>query len=104
MQQHKLPREKIPWFPTINYEACIGDRECLEFCKNGVFSWDEAMGHPLVEHPFDCVLGCNACAQICPAEAIHFPTKEELHKTMRELLVAQPYESAPVGGQAGRGV
>ena len=46
MQQHQLPREKIPWFPTIAYDACIGDRECLDFCKNGVFSWDEPRGAP----------------------------------------------------------
>jgi NAD-dependent dihydropyrimidine dehydrogenase PreA subunit len=99
MQQHKLPREKIPWFPTIDYDACTGDRECLEFCKNNVFSWDEVLGHPLVENPYNCVLGCNACAQICPVEAIHFPTKEELRQTIRELLAAQPYEAAPAGGQ-----
>ena len=99
MQQHKLPRKKIPWFPTIDYDACIGDRECLDFCKNGVLFWDEPLGRPLVEKPYNCVLGCNACAQICPVEAIHFPTKDELRQTIRELLAAQPYEPACAGGQ-----
>lgn len=66
MQQHKLPRDKIPWFPTVNY----GDRECLEFCKNGVFSGDEAMGRPLVEHP----------------------------RTIRRVAVSRAFHTCPVGG------
>ena len=37
MADLKVPREKIPWFPTINYDACIHDRECIDFCKNDVF-------------------------------------------------------------------
>ena len=96
MQKHKLPREKIPWFPAIDYDACIGDRECLEFCKNSVFAWDDALGHPLVQNPYNCVLGCNACAQICPVEAIHFPAKEKLRRTIRELLLAEPSTPAPL--------
>ena len=40
-----VPREKIPWFPTIDVDACIGDQECVKFCKNDVFVWDE-LQHP----------------------------------------------------------
>ena len=36
-----LPREKIPWFPTINYDLCKGAKECLAFCPSNVFAWDE---------------------------------------------------------------
>lgn len=32
-----LPRERITWHPIINYDACIGDRECVSFCQNDVF-------------------------------------------------------------------
>jgi NAD-dependent dihydropyrimidine dehydrogenase PreA subunit len=98
MEKLKVPREKIPWFPTINYDACIGDRECIEFCKNDVFDWDEALGHPLVARPNNCVVGCSACAQICPVEAISFPSKDELRTTLRRLI-AETYreaEQAPV--------
>ncbi len=82
----KVPRERIPWFPTINYDACIHDRECLEFCKNGVFDWDEALGVPIVSHPYNCVVGCDACAKICPAEAISFPPMDEFRVTLRKLI------------------
>lgn len=44
----KVPREKIPWFPTISYGACIHDQECINFCKNNVFDWDQALAVPVV--------------------------------------------------------
>ncbi len=80
-----IPREKITWFPTINFDACLGDRVCSDFCKNGVFSWDEANQRPIVENPLNCVVGCETCAQLCPTEAITFPDKDELRATLRRL-------------------
>ncbi|HEX2917417.1 MAG TPA: hypothetical protein VHN81_02805, partial [Edaphobacter sp.] len=80
-----LPRERIDWSPRINYDACLGDRACYEFCHNDVFTWDEANGRPIVAKPNNCVLGCDSCGQLCPAEAISFPSKDELRATMRQL-------------------
>ena len=84
MPESKVPREKIPWFPTINNDVCIGDKECFNFCKNDVFTWDEVNEHPIVANPYHCVLGCNACMQICPVEAITFPSQQQLKQMMRE--------------------
>jgi NAD-dependent dihydropyrimidine dehydrogenase PreA subunit len=81
-----VPRNRIPWFPKIDLDGCIGDQECVEFCKNGVFVWDEVRNRPEVIRPFHCVVGCDACSQICPAEAIRFPSREELRRTMRNLV------------------
>jgi NAD-dependent dihydropyrimidine dehydrogenase PreA subunit len=83
--QSNVPREKVPWFPTVDLDACIGDQECLKFCKNDVFVWDELNSRPVVGRPSNCVLGCSACAEICPAEAISFPSKEELRRVLRAL-------------------
>ena len=80
-----IQREEISWFPTINYEACLGDRLCYDFCKNGVFSWDEERQRPTVEAALNCVVGCDSCAQLCPSEAITFPSKERLRATLRRL-------------------
>ena len=84
MPESKVPREKIPWFPTVNNDVCIGDKECFNFCKNDVFTWDEVNDRPIVANPYHCVLGCNACMQICPVEAITFPSQQELKQMMRE--------------------
>ena len=84
--QPSVPRERIPWFPRIDFQACIGDQECVKFCKNGVFLWDELKNRPEVICPLNCVVGCDACSQICPAEAISFPSKDELRQTMRALI------------------
>lgn len=96
-----IPREKITWFPTINYDACIGDAVCYNFCKNDVFVWNEENQRPIVQNPLNCVVGCESCAQLCPSESITFPSKEELRATLRRLrdemkkqeAAAQPVEA-----------
>ena len=84
--QSSVPREKISWFPKIDFDACIGDQECVTFCKNDVFVWDELKNRAEVIRPFNCVVGCDACSQMCPADAISFPSKEEPRRTIRALI------------------
>jgi len=85
MSSTTIPREKIPWYPTINSELCISDQECLNFCRNEVFSLDQESGRVVVSNPYNCVIGCDSCAQICPVQAITFPDKEELREALRRL-------------------
>jgi NAD-dependent dihydropyrimidine dehydrogenase PreA subunit len=85
MAMGPIPREKIPWFPTVDTDKCVGDQECVEFCKNEVFEWDAANGHPLVKNPYNCVVGCSACANICSSGAISFPSVEQIREVIREL-------------------
>jgi NAD-dependent dihydropyrimidine dehydrogenase PreA subunit len=84
MLKSKVPRERISWFPTVANDVCIGDQECFDFCKNNVFAWDEAAARPVVANPYQCVLGCNACMQICPVAAITFPSQQQLRQMIRQ--------------------
>lgn len=68
-----IPREEIPWFPTIDAEKCIGCRDCVSICKNGVLAFDETSRKSRVVHPYNCVVECRTCARLCPVEAISFP-------------------------------
>jgi len=95
MANSSLPREKIPWFPTIDPDLCIGDQDCINFCKNDVLAWDEDSFKAIVVHPYNCVVGCDACAKICPQEAIKFPDKEELRATLRKLRAEAQQSKAP---------
>ncbi len=94
MQPGRISREKIPWFPTVNDELCIGDQECFSFCKNDVFAWDEENKRPIVQNPYNCVVGCQACIHVCPVEAITFPSKEELRATLKHLHEEAQQDSA----------
>ena len=85
MPASTIPREKIPWFPTVDLELCTGDQECFNFCKNDVFTWDEENARPIVKNPYNCVVGCQACINVCPVEALSFPSKDELRETMKRL-------------------
>jgi NAD-dependent dihydropyrimidine dehydrogenase PreA subunit len=70
-------REEIPWFPTIDAEKCIGCRECLTICKNGVLAFDETSQKSKVVNPYSCVVECRTCARLCPSDAISFPDADE---------------------------
>lgn len=80
-----IPREKIPWFPTIDHEKCVGCKECFNFCHNGVLEWDEENNRPKVVKPYNCVIGCSACSNLCPNGAIEFPTREELKEMVKKV-------------------
>ncbi len=74
-----IPREQIPWFPTVHLEKCDGCKECLVLCPTGVYVWDDGTQKPLVINPFNCVVGCSNCATICKRDAIIFPPKTVLN-------------------------
>jgi NAD-dependent dihydropyrimidine dehydrogenase PreA subunit len=81
-----IPREEIPWFPTIDEEKCIGCRACVEFCPNEVLEFDEEAGKARVKYPFNCVVECKACAKLCPVDAISFPKEKEFSALIKEKL------------------
>ena len=85
MMPSRIPREHIPWFPTIDPTKCTGDQACVTFCKHGVFRWDPAAERPVVADPYNCVVGCSGCTSICTPGAISFPTLEWLGDFLEKL-------------------
>jgi NAD-dependent dihydropyrimidine dehydrogenase PreA subunit len=73
-----IPREHIPWFPTVYEEKCDGCKKCYDLCPNSVYIWDEKTKKPIVVNPFYCEVGCSGCAEICPQKAITFPPRSIL--------------------------
>jgi ferredoxin len=68
-----VPREEVPWFPTIMEELCDGCKLCLSFCSFGVYEYDEKTNKVKVTNPFNCEVGCSMCALKCKPKAISFP-------------------------------
>jgi len=87
---HVVPRSKIPWGPTINYEKCINCGKCVDYCKLGVYEFEEKKGakRSVVKNPDKCVVLCTGCEPQCPAGAITHPAKEETRKIIRDLQKA----------------
>jgi len=80
-----LPRDKIPWYPRVDYDLCIGCRECYDFCPHNVYEWDDEENHPVVANPYNCVVWCQACGKGCDQEAISFPSREEIRAIIDAL-------------------
>ena len=75
-----IPRDQVPWFPTIDYERCIGCGLCLITCGRTVYDWDTERQRPVVARPYNCMVGCDTCAKLCPRDAILFPPLGVLRK------------------------
>jgi NAD-dependent dihydropyrimidine dehydrogenase PreA subunit len=81
---HGIPRKDIPWFPTIDENACINCGLCYVTCGRLVFEMDEEKRKAVAVEPNRCVVGCTTCANICPTEAIAFPDRSVVQKIERE--------------------
>jgi NAD-dependent dihydropyrimidine dehydrogenase PreA subunit len=81
-----VPREEIPWYPTIKPDLCNGCGDCKVLCKPGVFE----LGPPdptgvqrpklVVANPYKCLVLCTRCVPICTSGAITLPPAEEFEK------------------------
>jgi NAD-dependent dihydropyrimidine dehydrogenase PreA subunit len=84
---HGVPRSKIQWGPTIDYEKCVNCGKCVDYCKLGVYEFEEKEGKKVsvVKNPNNCVVFCTGCDSQCPVGAIKHPSKVETRKIIREL-------------------
>lgn len=86
-----VPREEIPWYPTIKPELCNGCGDCKVLCKPGVFELGEpdptGIHRPklVVAKPYNCLVLCDRCVPICTSGAITLPPKEEFEKYVEYL-------------------
>jgi NAD-dependent dihydropyrimidine dehydrogenase PreA subunit len=81
---HGVPRKEIPWFPTIDSDACIGCDLCYLSCGREVFEKDEKNRVEIVERPYNCMVGCSTCKTVCPVECISFPGRDIIWKVEKE--------------------
>jgi NAD-dependent dihydropyrimidine dehydrogenase PreA subunit len=73
----------IEWGPTIDAAACTGCGTCIDFCHHDVYAWSDDGSTVVVAHKTNCVPGCSHCGTLCEAQAISFPTLEEIKRARR---------------------
>lgn len=79
-------RNKIPWWPTIDYDKCNFCMECDKFCPHDVYAkTNDEKKELIVKNPYNCVVFCRACAKACAPDALKFPEKREITKLIKEL-------------------
>jgi NAD-dependent dihydropyrimidine dehydrogenase PreA subunit len=84
-----VSRDKIPWFPTIDYNKCNFCMECDTFCPHRVFELREGDHKLVVANPNHCVVFCRACSKTCGPEALSFPNKTEILALIKQIRVEE---------------
>jgi len=64
------------WYPVVDYGRCTHCRECVKFCRNGVFGLNQ-QGTIGVVQPDACRNCSPTCSWCCPARAIMFPQHQD---------------------------
>jgi len=85
MTPKTVPREKVPWFPLVDALRCSGCGVCVDFCPHKVYEKGVDSPAVVVRNPYECVVGCNNCENLCPERAIAFPDLEEITAIIRKL-------------------
>lgn len=80
-----VPRNKIEWHPTLDYDKCNFCMECDKFCPHQVFEHREGDKKLVVANPYNCVVFCRACSKTCGPDAISFPSKAEVTARIKEI-------------------
>lgn len=73
-----IPREQIPWYPTLYEDLCDDCGKCVSFCPEKVFAFTEDDQGVYVASPLKCQVGCAECGRICSQKAIAFPPRAVL--------------------------
>jgi len=82
---HGVPRQDVPWFPSVDAGKCIGCELCYVTCGREVFEMTPGpRPKAAVEHPYNCMVGCSTCAMACPTQAISFPGRDLVWEVERE--------------------
>lgn len=82
---HGIPRDEIPWKPTVDAEACIGCQLCYVTCGRGVYEIRDSVAVPVAA--MECMVGCSTCGNVCPTGAITFPALDMIWKVERERQI-----------------
>lgn len=87
-----IPRNQIPWYPTIDYSKCISCGSCVDYCTAGgfgVYAFEVKDGKKLlvVKNPYSCIVFCRGCEdkEVCPTGAITHQSDEETQKIIEKL-------------------
>lgn len=84
-QWHGIPRDEVPWLPTVDADACIGCQLCYVTCGRGVYEMHD--GVAVAVSAMECMVGCSTCGNVCPTGAISFPSMDLIWRMERERQI-----------------
>lgn len=88
-QWHGIDRNAIDRYPVIDENKCVWCWLCFVTCGRGVYGFDTKHKKGKVKNPMMCMVGCQTCSNLCPAEAISFAKWEKDSRERAQELLKQ---------------
>jgi len=85
---HGIDRDKIDWYPKIDESKCVGCGLCATTCGRGVYKFDYEKKKSKVANPYNCMVACQTCANLCPMKAISFAEDDKTREKAQEIVKA----------------
>jgi NAD-dependent dihydropyrimidine dehydrogenase PreA subunit len=85
-----IPRNFIPWYPSVDQNLCTGCGLCVEHCKHAVYKPDPDANTVVVVNPYHCEVYCESCRFRCESGAISFPKKDDVKEVFKRLRKQYP--------------
>jgi len=85
---HGIDRDKIDWYPKIDESKCVGCGLCATTCGRGVYKFDYEKKKSRVANPYNCMVACQTCANLCPMKAISFAEDDKTREKAQEIVKA----------------
>lgn len=83
---HGVERDKIDWSPIVDEEKCMGCGLCVTTCGRGVYKFDYENKKSKVVNYNNCMVACQTCANLCPAEAISFAENDKTREKAQGIV------------------
>jgi len=78
-----LDRSKINWGPTLDAANCVGCGMCM-YCGSKIYKWAGKKPFVDLDRIGKCVVGCRTCMNLCPTNAITFPSLADVKAYMKK--------------------
>ena len=88
---HGIDRKKVEWYPKVDTDKCIGCGLCAVTCGRAVYKFDFDNKKTVVDQPYNCLVGCQTCSNLCPAKVISFgnDTRAKAQGIIKKFKVVQ---------------
>lgn len=73
-----IDKEKIHWYPYIDYDRCTNCKKCITSCKKQIYYYNVENCKIELKNYTKCAFLCKECEEVCSDDAIILPKRIDM--------------------------